>query len=259
MDPRLNSTPQDLYVEFDGARLRYRDEGHGPALVLVHGWTFDLDMWEFQADALTSDYRVVRLDRRGFGLSSGLPSLAKDVLDVAALCRHLEINCIALVGMSQGARVPQLVLVGASGTSTDLPYEHYRSVARRDGMSAFRREWLLHPLASLRTHDRRAQQILSRMIERYPGHDLLGLETDNRRITIAPERHSRLPPLLLISGEHDLDSRRCFAKQVASELPQPEHVDIAGAGHLCNLDNPRAYNAALKRFLAMHAVEQAHR
>jgi len=43
------------------------------------------------------------------------------------------------------------------------------------------------------------------------------------------------------------------------ELPQPEHVDIAGAGHLCNLDNPRAHNAALKRFLAMHAVEQAHR
>jgi hypothetical protein len=61
MDPRLNSTPQDLYLEFDGARLRYRDEGHGPALVLVHGWTFDLDMWEFQADALTPDYRVVRL------------------------------------------------------------------------------------------------------------------------------------------------------------------------------------------------------
>ena len=279
MDQRLNSSPQDLYLEFDGARLRYRDEGHGPALVLVHGWTLDLDMWEFQADALTPDYRVVRLDRRGFGLSSGLPSLAQDVLDVAALCRHLKINRIALVGMSQGARValdlanaalvavscmvldgpPQLALAGASGTSTDLPYEHYRSVARRDGMSAFRREWLLHPLASLRTHDRRAQQILSRMIERYPGHDLLGLETDNRRIAIAPERHSRLPPLLLISGEHDLDSRRCFAKRVASELSQPEHVDIAGAGHLCNLDNPRAYNAALKRFLAMHAVEQAHR
>ena len=279
MDQRLNSSPQDLYLEFDGARLRYRDEGHGPALVLVHGWTLDLDMWEFQADELTPDYRVVRLDRRGFGLSSGLPSLAQDVLDVAALCRHLKINRIALVGMSQGARValdlanaalvavscmvldgpPQLALVGASGTSTDLPYEHYRSVARRDGMSAFRREWLLHPLASLRTHDRRAQQILLRMIERYPGHDLLGLETDNRRIAIAPERHSRLPPLLLISGEHDLDSRRCFAKRVASELSQPEHVDIAGAGHLCNLDNPRAYNAALKRFLAMHAVEQAHR
>jgi len=30
MDQRLNS--QDLYLEFEGARLRYRDEGHGPAL-----------------------------------------------------------------------------------------------------------------------------------------------------------------------------------------------------------------------------------
>ena len=278
MDQRLNSSPQDLYLEFDGARLRYRDEGRGPAVILVHGWTLDLDMWEFQADALTPEYRVVRLDRRGFGLSSGLPSRAQDVLDVAALCRHLRIERAALVGMSQGARValdlantalvavsclvldgpPQLALASESGTCTDLPYEHYRRVARRDGMPAFRREWLLHPLARLRTHDRRAQQILSRMIERYPGHDLLALETDDRRIAIAPDRHCGLPPLLLISGEYDLDTRRSFAKQAASELPEPEHIDIAGAGHLCNLDNPRAYNAALKRFLGMHAV-QTHR
>lgn len=276
MHQRSNSIPQDLYLEFDGAQLRYRDEGRGPALVLVHGWTFDLDMWEFQADALTPEYRVVRLDRRGFGLSSGLPSLAQDMLDVAALCRHLKINRAALVGMSQGARIaldlakaapfavsclvldgpPQLALASGSGDSADLPYEHYRSVARRDGMSAFRREWLLHPLASLRTHDRRAQQILARMIERYPGRDLLALEANHRRITVAPERHSGLPPLLVISGEHDLDSRRCFAKQVAAEVPQPEHVVIADAGHLCNLDNPRAYNAALKRFLAMHALSE---
>jgi pimeloyl-ACP methyl ester carboxylesterase len=279
MEQRLGRAPQDLYIEFDGARLRYRDEGAGPAVLFLHGWTLDLDMWEFQADALTPDFRVVRLDRRGFGLSSGLPSLAQDVLDAAALCRHLKIGRIALVGMSQGARValelasaaliavsclvldgpPRLALASASGTSTDLPYEHYRSVARRDGMPAFRREWMLHPLARLRTRDRRAQQILSRMIERYPGRDLLGLETNNRRVTSEPERHSPLPPLLLISGEHDLDSRRCFAKQVASELPQPEHVDIAGAGHLCNLDNPSAYSAALIRFLAVHAVDETRR
>jgi pimeloyl-ACP methyl ester carboxylesterase len=35
----------DCYFTVDCARLRYRDEGSGPALLLVHGWTLDLTMW----------------------------------------------------------------------------------------------------------------------------------------------------------------------------------------------------------------------
>ena len=33
----------DRHLSVPGARLRYRDEGAGPAVVLVHGWTLDLD------------------------------------------------------------------------------------------------------------------------------------------------------------------------------------------------------------------------
>ncbi len=36
-------------LQLPGARLRYRDEGAGRAVVFVHGWTLDLDMWEPQA------------------------------------------------------------------------------------------------------------------------------------------------------------------------------------------------------------------
>ena len=53
-------------------------------------------------------------------------------------------------------------------------------------------------------------------------------------------------------GDHDLEGRRRFAKQLASALPLAVHVDIAEAGHLCNLDNPRAYNEELRRFLDDH-------
>ena len=67
-----------------GARLRYRDEGAGRAVVFVHGWTLDLEMWEPQSP-LAAELRLVRYDRRGFGLSTGLPSLAEDVADLRAL------------------------------------------------------------------------------------------------------------------------------------------------------------------------------
>src|SRR5438445_7141112 len=89
--------PRDLYVEMDGANLRYRDEGKGAAVVLVHGWTLDLEMWDPQAAALAAAYRVIRFDRRGFGLSSGDPSLGRDAADLHALCRHLRLQRVALV------------------------------------------------------------------------------------------------------------------------------------------------------------------
>ena len=94
----------DRYFEHKAARLRYRDAGSGPAVVLVHGWTLDLEMWDLQAAALQSGWRVVRYDRRGFGRSSGRPSTEQDCEDLVALCDHLALARVALVGMSQGVR-----------------------------------------------------------------------------------------------------------------------------------------------------------
>lgn len=96
--------PLDRYCHVGGVRLRYRDEGTGPCVLLVHGWTLDLEMWEPQVAALRRDFRLVRLDRRGHGLSAGLPDTAGDAADLAALCRHLGIARCGLIGMSQGAR-----------------------------------------------------------------------------------------------------------------------------------------------------------
>jgi pimeloyl-ACP methyl ester carboxylesterase len=94
----------DRYLTTDGVRLRYRDEGRGPPVLLAHGWTLDLEMWEPQVAALRDTFRLIRFDRRGFGLSSGHPSVLQDIADLGVLCDRLAIERIALVGMSQGAR-----------------------------------------------------------------------------------------------------------------------------------------------------------
>ena len=98
------SDSADRFFIADGTQLRYRDEGSGPAVVLLHGWTLDLEMWEPQVAALRGAFRLVRLDRRGHGQSSGVAASECDALDLAALCRHLELDRVALLGMSQGAR-----------------------------------------------------------------------------------------------------------------------------------------------------------
>jgi 3-oxoadipate enol-lactonase len=265
----MPARPMDLYLETSGARLRYRDEGDGSAVLLVHGWTLDLEQWDSQAAALAGEFRVVRLDRRGFGLSSGLPSIAGDCADLAALCEHLGLGSVALVGMSQGARAVLqfaeshsrmtscIVLDGpplpAAGGSHDIPYEYYRELAQDQGLSAFRQEWSGHALAGLRTADPQAHALLARMIARYPGKDLTDTAGDADAMPPAKGFESADRPALVMNGEFDLDSRKQSARQLALQLPQAEWVEIPDAGHLCNLDNPRAYNDALKRFLLRHA------
>jgi pimeloyl-ACP methyl ester carboxylesterase len=261
---------EDSYLQTDGASLRYRDQGRGPAVIFIHGWTLDLDMWEPQIAALSANFRVIRLDRRGFGLSSGRPSLSCDIADLHALTRHLELRQVALVGMSQGTRVALefsrsspgmiacLVLHGpppmGTADASDIPYEHYCALVRKSGMAAFRREWAAHPLAQLRTQDQEPRELLARMIARYAGHDLTGTPAE-APVAAAPGSPAMLrAPVLVIRGEFDPGTRKAAAEALASRLSQAELQEIPDAGHLCNLDNPSAYNAAINSFLARHTL-----
>jgi 3-oxoadipate enol-lactonase len=269
----MHAQGPDPYLEINGEHLRYRDEGRGRAVLLVHGWTLDLDMWGEQAAALASEFRVVRLDRRGFGLSSGLPSPARDQADVLALCEHLGLDSIAMVGMSQGAGVvlefarsyPQMIscivldgppqLAARDGTfgSPDIPYTYYRELAQSQGIEAFRREWSGHALARLRTPNPDTRALLAHMIARYRGGDLIDREGSAGGAPSA-QFDSVDRPVLVINGEFDLESRKRFARQLSGLLRRIEYAEISDAGHLCNLDNPRAYNETLRRFLERHAI-----
>jgi 3-oxoadipate enol-lactonase len=264
--------PADRHFTNNGARLRYRDEGHGPAVVLVHGWTLDLEMWEPQVAALRGAFRVIRLDRRGFGLSSGRPALNHDVADLGALCRHLALGRVALIGMSQGARavlgfaaaaptrISCLVLDGPpdvdGGAAGDdgVPLAQYCALVRTMGIDAFRREWATHPLTQLRTGDPGARQLLNSMIGRYPGMDLAEEPASAGAVPGPVRLEIVATPTLVITGEHDLASRIHAADALAKRLPSAERAAIPHAGHLPNLDNPDAYNNLVRAFLSRHAT-----
>jgi 3-oxoadipate enol-lactonase len=256
----------DRYLTVDGAQLRYRDTGSGPAVVLVHGWTLDLEMWNPQVERLCDQFRLVRLDRRGHGRSSGSPGLAADVADLAALCRSLELDSIALVGMSQGTRsalafagsapatVRALVLDGTpdlqpGAARGDIPLAHFQRLLRTQGIAAFRREWQAQEAMQLHTGDQAMRQLLGAMLERYDGRDLLDAGAVQTGL-MAPLRLAGITaPVLILNGEFDLDTRSTAADYLCGQLPQAERLLITRAGHLPNLDNPDDYAKRCRTFL----------
>ena len=255
-----------------GALLRYREEGQGPAALLIHGWTLDLEMWEPQVAALRGSFRLVRFDRRGFGLSSGRASLAADVRDALSLCDKLHLGRFACVGMSQGARValhlcriaperlrcvvldgPPRILAENAAEGEDLPLCEYRSLIARGDLETFRRRWAKHPLMQLETPLPESRALLERMTARYDGQDLL------REPPLAEDHWDRATasalatPALIVTGEHDLPARVRAAEALALALPAGERAVIGAARHMPNLDNPSSYNAVLRAFLERHA------
>src|ERR1051325_10253559 len=78
---------QSLFVDVDGARVHYVDEGSGPVLLFLHGapnWSF---FYRQFISGLRHDFRCVALDFPGFGLS---PSEARYPPAMPALSRLVE-------------------------------------------------------------------------------------------------------------------------------------------------------------------------
>lgn len=262
-----SGTP-DRYLGIGGERLRYRDEGKGPAVLLVHGWALDLNAWDPQAEVLRKAFRVLRFDRRGFGGSSGRPDVQQDAQDILALCTRLHLDRIALVAHSQGTRpaidfaasfpgrVACLILDGPpefdpARRGMNLALEPFRELARTQGLDAFRAQWLMHPLMQLCNEGASARAALERIVRRYPGADLLG-EPFPAPPGLLPKLGALVMPIMVLTGQRDLAERRTSADELARRLPSALRVEVERSGHLSNLDNPAAYNDLIIPFLLRH-------
>lgn len=247
--------------------MRYRDDGTGSALLLIHGWGLDLEVWEPQAAALAGRHRVLRHDRRGFGLSAGAPSLASDVLDVFALLDFLDVPRAVLLGASQGARValraavaaPERVVAlvldappdelghGRGALTDEIPLDYCRELARRGDMESVRRLWAQHPFTRLHSTAHATHAQLANILARYPGNDLLDSAPPPRLDDLG----ALATPALVLNGAHDLESRQAAGTALAQALPQGQHRLILDAGHLANLDQPLAYSEAVTEFIGL--------
>jgi pimeloyl-ACP methyl ester carboxylesterase len=98
-------------MQIGGTSLRVRITGphEAPAVVLLHGFGSSLETWESWAQRLSDDYRVVRFDLPGCGLSeadrSGSYGDARSLELVKALMDALGIKTAVLVGNSMGGRI----------------------------------------------------------------------------------------------------------------------------------------------------------
>lgn len=107
----------ETFTTSDGARIAYRDEGEGTPLVLLHGLMAHAGFFREQDD-LARRFRLIRIDLRGHGASTGrgdsatAPTVEQIAGDVAELAEALELRDAIGVGWSMGATILWHVLTG---------------------------------------------------------------------------------------------------------------------------------------------------
>jgi len=94
------------FMNIDGVRMHYRDEGEGPAVVLIHANFASLLGWEPWVEALRDNYRVIRFDMTSHGLTGPDPggdySQARTLQLIERFIDAMHLETFTIGGTSMG-------------------------------------------------------------------------------------------------------------------------------------------------------------
>ena len=240
----MSDTRQE-FLHNSGANIFYSEyfpaDPQAPTLILLHGNGEDHTYFVKQIPAFSPHFRLVLMDTRGQGQSTGGDgelNFSVFAADLLALMDHLQIAKAHLLGFSDGGnlaltfalahpeRVQSLILNGANlepggvKLSTQLPIVLGYGCCR-----------LLSPFSH------KARQ----------NGALLGLMVNHPHIP--PQALAALTmPALVIVGERDMIRDR-HSQLIARSLPNAQFVRIPGGDHFCAAKCPEVFNHAVLSFL----------
>lgn len=260
----------------DGIRIHYKDEGQGPAVLLVHTSSGDLRDWDRWAEVLSPNYRVVRLDLPAFGLTGQVPSgnysIDRYLTLVDALMDHLGIERFAIAGGSYGGlvafryagtrvnRITALVLMNSAGV--EYGGRGGTTERTRDPVPKFapKLRTQAETRAMLETTINDRSKITAALVERktdfanVAGRDCEGFIATGLYERGDPMRvlgHIRAPALVLWGGNSralSVSTAQAFIDGMTN-AKSTQKIVYDGGGHFLNIERPAATARDVKTFL----------
>jgi YbgC/YbaW family acyl-CoA thioester hydrolase len=254
-------------ITVNGVSLALETRGSGPAVLLVHGFPLDRNIFRHQLDTLTG-YRRIAVDLRGMGQSDAPDlgySMAMYADDLAALLDALGEERVVLCGLSMGGyigfeflrryrdRVRGLILMDTRAEADSVEGRRARDAlvakVRETGPVAAAEAMLPRFFAPGVPAD--IIEAVRLMILRCPASGIVGALTAMRD---RPDSTSLLPtlvgvPSLVLVGQEDVITPPAISRAMASTIPEARLVEVPGAGHLPTVEQPVPTTRAILKFL----------
>jgi len=265
------------YAEAAGAKLYFEECGTGFPVVFVHEFAGNLKSWEPQLRYFARMYRCIAYNARGYppsevpgDVSAYSQAIATD--DIAAVMRGAGIDKAHIVGLSMGGfatlhfglRYPEmaksLTVAGCGYGAEHEKRDQFAAEANKladgldaEGMEAMAKIYGAGPTrVQLENKDPRGyaefMEILANNSAKGAALTMRGVQAHRPSIyDLEPQLKKLTVPTLLILGDEDepcLDVN-LYMKRV---IPSAGLVYIPQTGHACNIEEPDAFNAALREF-----------
>lgn len=243
----------------------------GATVVLfLHGVGGNRSNWRRQVEAVAGRYRAAAWDARGYGGSDDPDAVAFTDFadDVVRVLDHLRAERAHIVGLSMGGRialdlwrryaerVATLTLAdtsaGSRETAASEKIEAFLAARRQPLLEGKTTADIAPGVAATLAGPGIAPEIMAELVASLSalraGPYIATLEAVTR-FTDFPDPASIAVPVLVIVGGEDRVAPPAVARAMAAAIPGARLVEIAGAGHLSNLEAPEAFSAALLEFL----------
>jgi 3-oxoadipate enol-lactonase len=239
-------------------------------ILFLHAFPLNAAMWQPQLDAVPAGWRVIAPDYRGFGESSPpapaatMNELAGDVVD---LLDHLEVHETIVAGCSMGGYVAFELLASAPNYVKGLVLIDTRAGADTEEGKAGRRKMI-----------EKVEREGSRAIADEMTLKLLGVSTGRNRPDLVEHVHEMIAgtdpkaiamavnammgrkdmtsslgaikvPTVIIAGAEDTLMPAAAMQQMHEAINGSQFHTIEAAGHLPSLEQPAAFDAALRQLL----------
>jgi len=265
--------PED--VEIDGVTLRYKVEGEGPPVLLLHSHFFSMLMWDSWVELLAGRYTLIRFDMTSHGLTGPDPSgdygMPRSLMLIEGLLDHLGLDRVTAVGSSLGGnmafnfaakhptRVDRLVLINSGGikredsrSGSDIP-TWADAVARLLPRRAYRTflSWMVDDDTLVN------QAMLEEFHDGFRREGNRPAELDRLRGFVVEDPKPLLAgitaPTMIMWGEKNPQLPYELAEEFRSELTSAPEVRVEilpDAGHVLPLERPALSAALFNEFMA---------
>ena len=257
-------------VEANGINISYELDGPegAPWVTFITGITNDTTTWDDHIPALSENFRLLRLDSRGHGGTDATPppySFEQLTGDVAAIWDELGIERSHVVGIGLGGmttvalalRFPRRVsAIVPTACRVELVPEYQaiwppmieKSAAEGiDGnVDITASRWF--PEAFREANPEKIDAVRA-MIRRTSLDGYHGCIQALLSVDFGAELSSIHAPTLFVSGALDaIGGPAVVMQEMAQTVQDGQHISLPGAGHICNIANPAAYDDALLSF-----------
>jgi 3-oxoadipate enol-lactonase len=258
-----------MKIKANGLTINYQIDGPegAPWLVFSNSLATSTAMWDEQAAALQSTFRVLRYDQRGHG-GTEVPSgrYAFDTLldDALGLLDAVGIAKAHFAGLSMGGatalglaerhpdRLDRVIVCDSPCQSTpqsSQQWEERIAVAQKQGIDALVEptvgRWF--PPDTLAKNLPHVDKVRA-MIRATPVDGFIGCAAALADHDYASAAATVRRPVLFMVGEKD-GAAPAAMRKLHEKVANSRFVELPGAGHISNMDRPAEFNQALRDFL----------